>query len=106
MIYNIEDFKNLNKPECMVITQHSRKRLAERKIRIRDICNAVNSGEIIENYEDDRPFPSCLILGKSEEKNIHICASINDNMLYLITAYIPDPNKWEYDLKRRKAKSE
>ena len=28
-----------------------------------DVMNAINNGEIIEQYPDDYPFPSCLILG-------------------------------------------
>ena len=101
-MYLIEQFKELNKPENLVLTQHSRKRLLERGIKIQDISNTIESGKIIENYPEDYPFPSCLILGRSEETIIHIVASINENMIYLITAYIPDPDKWEDDFKTRK----
>lgn len=101
-MYLIEQFKELNKPEKMVLTLHSRKRFSERGIKIRDIVNTINDGEIIEDYPEDYPFPSCLILGKSDNKIIHIVASINDGMIYLITAYIPDPDKWEVDWKTRK----
>lgn len=86
----------------MVLTQHSRKRFSERGIKIQDITNAIETGEIIEDYPEDYPYPSCLILGKSGEINIHIVASINDDMIYLITAYIPNPGKWEDDFKTRK----
>ena len=34
--------------------------------------------------------------------NLHVCASINDGFIYVITTYIPDPSKWEADLKTRK----
>ena len=101
-MYLIEQFKELNKPERMVLTQHSRKRLSERGIKVLDIVNAINTGEIIEDYPEDYPFPSCLILGKTEDKVVHIVASINDGMIYLITAYIPDSDKWESDWKTRK----
>ena len=101
-LYRIEQFKELNKPESMVLTQHSRKRFSERGIRIQDIVNTIENGEIIEDYPEDYPFPSCLLLGKSEEKIIHVVASINDGMIYLITAYIPDPDKWEAGWKTRK----
>ena len=97
-MYRIEQFEELNRPENMVLTQHSRKRFSERGIKIQDITNAIETGEIIEDY----PFPSCLILGKSGEVNIHIVASINADMIYLITAYIPNPDKWEDDFKTRK----
>lgn len=101
-MYRIEQFEELNRPENMVLTQHSRKRFSERGIKIQDITNAIETGEIIEDYPEDYPFPSCLILGKSGEVNIHIVASINADMIYLITAYIPNPDKWEDDFKTRK----
>ena len=103
-MYLIDDFRKINKPPAIVITQHSRKRFAERGIQILDIINAIASGEIIEEYPDDRPFPSCLILGKSKEKVIHIVASIDSGMIYLITAYIPTSEKWETDWKTRREK--
>ena len=101
-MYLIDQFKELNMPERMVLTQHSRKRFSERNIKIQDVVNTINDGEIIEDYPEDYPFPSCLILGKSEEKVIHIVASINEGMIYLITAYVPGSDKWEADWKTRK----
>ena len=98
----IDDFRALNRPECMVMTQHSRKRFAERGIKLEDIMDAFRSGDIIEEYPDDKPFPSCLILGYAGERIIHVCASIDSGMIYLITAYSPDPAKWEADWKTRK----
>jgi hypothetical protein len=38
-------------------------RLRERGIKRADVINCIQSGEIIEQYLDDMPFPSCLILG-------------------------------------------
>ena len=86
----------------MIITQHGRKRLSERGITINDICNAINSGEIIEQYPEDYPFPSCLILGMSEGRFIHIVSSVDDGMIYIVTSYIPSESKWESDWKTRK----
>ena len=57
---------------------------------------------MFEKHPKEIPYPSCLILGKSNEKNLHIRASINESIIYVITSYIPDPAKWEYDLKTRK----
>ena len=105
MTYTIEDFRGNNNPEHFVMTQHCRKRFAERGIRIADICNAISTGTIIEYYPEDYPVPSCLILGFSGEKVLHICASIMDDRIYLITAYVPDPEKWEDDWMTRKEES-
>ena len=104
-MYLIDDFCSLNEPSKMVITQHSRIRFAERGIEINDVCNAISSGIIIEQYPEDYPFPSCLILGNSNDKILHVVASINDSIIYIVTAYIPSPEKWELDWKSRKGES-
>lgn len=85
------------------MTQHSRKRMSERGIALRDITSAIGDGEIIEQYPDDFPFPSCLILGHSADgRALQVVASINEEMAYLITAYFPDAASWEPDMKTRK----
>ena len=105
MGYTIEQFRAINNPETMIITQHSRKRFAERGIMLSSVCEAIRTGVIIEDYPDDFPFPSCLIMGKSIDGCLHVCASINEGFIYIITAYIPDSSKWETDLKTRKERA-
>ena len=101
-MYSIEHFQQLNKPESMILTQHSRKRFSQRGISIEDIQYVFKTGEIIEQYPEDWPVPSCLILGYSGERVLHVVASIDDEMIFLITAYPPSPEKWNSDWKTRK----
>ena len=55
------------------VTEHAAERFHQRGIKITDIKNAINTGEIIEQYPDDFPFTSCLILGKdTNEMKIHV----------------------------------
>ncbi|MGD9474594.1 MAG: DUF4258 domain-containing protein [Eubacteriaceae bacterium] len=44
-------------------TAHVAQRIQERDISRLDVINCISTGEIIENYPDDYPNPSCLILG-------------------------------------------
>ena len=101
-MYAIEQFRRLNNPGSLVVTQHSRKRFAERGISVDDIGFVIKTGEIIEQYPGDKPFPSCLILGRSGERVLHVVASIDGEWVYIITAYAPSPEKWEADWKTRK----
>ena len=102
-MYSIEDFRRLNKSENIVISLHGQLRLNERNISVDDIMNAIDNGEIIEQYPKDFPFSSCLILGISINNTyIHVVVSMNENKIYLITAYVPSSDKWEADLKTRK----
>ena len=36
---------------------------------------------------------------------IHVVASLDEEYIYVITSYIPDPLKWEDDWKTRKEES-
>ena len=102
-LYTIEDFRKINKSENIIISLHGHLRLNERNITVDDVMNAINNGEIIEQYPEDFPFPSCLILGLSiRGVYIHIVVSMNDDKIYLITAYVPNSDKWEDDLKTRR----
>lgn len=56
----------------------------------------------IEQYPDDYPWPSCLVLGYSGKRPLHICMGSNGDAAKLITAYWPDPEKWSIDFKQRK----
>jgi hypothetical protein len=99
----IENLRNLCHDENMAMTKHANNRIRERGIGIEDIKHAIKIGEIIRQYEDDKPFPSCLLLGKAEDgEYIHLVASIDADTLYIITAYHPDETEWESDLKSKR----
>jgi len=97
---DIEKLRVLCNNQRLIITQHCIKRMMERGIELIEIKQAIAKGEVIEDYPDDYPYPSCLILGEG----IHIVAGIGDDMLWLITAYRPDPDQWSDDLKTRRVK--
>lgn len=68
-----------------------------------DVICCVENGKIIEQYENDKPFPSCLILGvELKGKYIHVVVSCNEDYIYLITAYYPDEQLWQDNFKTRR----
>ena len=84
---------------------HVAARMAERDIKRNDVINCIMKGEIIEYYTNDYPYPSCLIIGYRSVNNfIHVvCAPDQENdILWLITAYVPDKEKWFADFKTRR----
>ena len=100
---DIEVLRKLNQIDKIAITEHARIRLVERGIIVNDVVKCIETGEIIKQYEDDKPFPSCLILGTSvNNKFIHVVASNDNDYIYLITAYYPDSEIWENDYKTKK----
>jgi len=84
-------------------TTHISARLQERGIEPSDIKHCINNGEIIEQYPDDFPHPSCLISGFDFCGNpLHVVMDVGAGYIWLITAYIPNHNKWQSDFKTRK----
>lgn len=102
MLY-IEELQKICSPENIEITLHAAKRLEQRGLSLSDVISCIKNGEIIEQYPDDYPFPSCLILGISLDKAmIHVVIGSDLKTIWIITAYIPTPGKWNSDLKTRK----
>jgi hypothetical protein len=102
---DICDLQSLVSAGQIIWTEHQVLRMRERGIKRADVIAAIQSGEIIEQYPDDMPFPSCLVLGHSESgAPLHIVCGLNQGMnCCMITAYHPTPDKWEHDDKTRKA---
>ena len=77
--------------------------MQERDISRADVKNCILNGEIIEDYPNDFPYPSCLIFGYTiKEKVIHVVVGSDGEYIYIITAYFPNKEKFEDDLKTRK----
>ena len=102
-LLNIECIRKYINQRNIIWTKHCLNRINKRDILISDIKTAILNGKIIEYYYNDYPYPSCLITGKNkDEKTIHIVCGIKDNLVYMITAYYPDGDKWEEDMKIRR----
>ncbi len=85
------------------LTLHSFERCAERGISPDEIRQVILSGEIIEDYPEDKYGPSCLIYGITEKGRIlHVQCSFNP--VWIITAYDPtlNPDDWETNFKTRR----
>ena len=90
------------KNDNLYITQHADSRMHSRGIDYSDIYNAIDNGIIIEEYLDDKPYPSYLICGKSNNRFIHVLLSDDGENSYLITTYIPDKELWNEDFTERR----
>ncbi len=99
---NIKDLRSLCTDENIQMTAHVLKRCRERNITLNEIIRCIMNGEIIENYPEDYPFPSSLILECKIGNPIHVVAGIGNNKLWIITAYYPDLKHWDNDYKTRK----
>ena len=100
---DINEIKNLLLERKVRWSAHCLERMNERDISIADVKSCIENGEIIEEYPDDFPYPSCLIFGSgTQERIIHVVAGTDSKYLFIITAYIPNMIKFEADLKTRR----
>ena len=82
---------------------HVAARMAERDIKRSDVINCIMNGEIIEHYINDYPYPSCLIFGYTlRNRVIHVVLGYDGENVYIVTAYYPNTDKFEADLKTRR----
>ena len=88
----------------LVFRVHAIRRMFERGITIADVRNVLDNGEVIEDYPNDFPYPSRLVLGWRGIRPIHIVAADNLSAgeTIIVTVYEPDPQQWDSDFKRRK----
>jgi hypothetical protein len=100
---DIENIQNAIFAERVYITDHAKDEADNDHLNSTQIFESVRSGEIIEDYPLDRPYPSCLIYGRTKMNlPVHSVWAYNSETSYavLITVYIPDPNRW-VDFKKR-----
>ena len=105
MELQIEELRQLCVQDNIKWSRHALKRLRERNISIDAFKKCILCGEIIKQYPDDRPTPSCLILGWNDILTaLHVVVGCDGKFLYAITAYYPDSSEWEADMKTRRVR--
>lgn len=94
----------LEKGYRLVFRVHAIRRMFERRISDEDVRHVLKTGEVIQSYADDSPYPSRLILGFCGTRPIHALVADNneDHETIVITVYEPDPAHWDPTYRRRK----
>jgi len=92
--------------ECkeIVFSNHAVQRMFERGIRPSDVRTVITSGEVIAEYQDDRPYPSYVILSFIKDRPIHVVVAVEPDTreCYVVTVYPPDPELWNSDFRTRR----
>jgi len=76
----------------------------ERRITRSDVQHVLATGEVIEDYPDDTPYPSRLVLGWCEYRPLHVVVADNavDRETIVVTVYEPDPHRWDEAFRQRR----
>jgi len=104
---NLENIIDAVRHNRIRITDHADEEAQADNLSFEEIFISVLQGEIIEDYPDDEPYPSCLIYGETFSKEpIHSVWAYNkkNKWTVLITVYRPDPNRW-IDWRTRRLKN-
>ena len=79
------------------ITDHAYEEANADRLKFDEIYFSVLHGEVIEEYQDDSPYPSVLVFGQTfGGDSVHSVWAYNEKKSWavLITVYRPDPNLW------------
>lgn len=84
-------------------TLHALQREAEEGIAADDICDSICSGfELIEDYPNDPRGHSCLLLIWVRGVPVHVVCAPHEDILLVVTVYIPTMEEWGEDFKTRR----
>ncbi len=90
----INDIQSKIKSKQYSFSDHAVKRMIKRAIYRYEVEDAINQGEIIEEYPDDKYSPSCLIYGRTKSgRDLHVQVSLPPKVV-VITTYEPEPSEW------------
>ena len=88
----------------IVFSDHAISQMFKRSISVDHIRWIIESGEVINEYPNDKPYPSFLLFGYVSRRAIHLVLGRNltDNNCVVITAYEPSLDIWETDFKTKR----
>jgi len=99
----IEDIQRKIRADQFEFSKHATDQSIIRRISVAELRQAIENGEIIEDYPDDKYGPSCLIFGATlQGRPLHLqCSYPSRALVKIITLYEPDPARWiDYRMRR------
>jgi hypothetical protein len=83
---------------------HAIKRMFQRQISAAAVLHVLDTGATVEQYPDDLPYPSRLVLGWWNSRPLHVVAADNteEEIRIVVTVYQPNLEEWEPGFRRRR----
>lgn len=90
----------------LIFSGHALRRMFERSVTAADVREALAGSEVIEEYPDDRPLPSFLVLGWVAQRPLHLVVATerSTRTCHIVTVYAPDPRMWSGGYRKRRPK--
>ena len=88
----------------VVWSRHGVVRMQQRGITRAGVLDGLRGGQVIENYPDDVPYPSALVLGFADGRPIHVVVALDTSTpeAHIITVYEPSLEEFEPDWRTRR----
>jgi hypothetical protein len=99
----IDDIRKKFAASQFEFSRHALDQSLRRGITVLEVRQAVASGEVIEDYPNDKYGPSCLLFGRTDKtRPLHIqCSYPSRPLIKIVTLYEPNPDEWD-DFRKRK----
>ena len=91
---SIVRIKEFIRDDKFLISHHARIRMFQRNVSTDDLKSVITNGEVVEDYRNDEPCPSVLMLGFIGTVPYHVVVAACEDHLRVITIYIPDEDRW------------
>lgn len=90
--------------ESIRFSGHALRRIFERSLTKAVVMKTIGFGEVIAEYPEDKPYPSCLMLGFEGNEPVHVVVAREPQhqVCFVVTAYRPKPALWADDFRVRR----
>lgn len=88
----------------VLFSRHAVERMFARDLHKDDVLQVIRTGDVIAEYPDDSPYPSCLLLGFVHSDPVHVVLATDSqtDTGIVVTAYRPEPEVWNDDFRTRR----
>lgn len=91
----LEHIKAHIKDGTIYFTLHAQQEMVNDDVTVDELLDALQNGQVIENYPQHKRGPCCLISGKTfKGRFLHVVCTTSLPELVIITVYEPMPPKW------------
>jgi hypothetical protein len=95
-MWPIDEIRRKIKAGRFEFSKHAVDQSLRRRISVREMRQAIADGEMIEEYPEDKYWPSYLIFGTTTDgRPLHVqCSHPARPLVKIVTLYEPDPTRW------------
>lgn len=89
--------------DSIFFSDHIISQMFRRHISLDDVKFILNDGEVIKEYQEDKPYPSFLLFGLIDLRPLHLLVAKDSETgnCIMVTVYEPDKNVWSTDFKTK-----